>query len=51
MVKTVQKAGTLSETLLSYGMPQAKLAELALLNDMELTDKVQAGKLIKIVGE
>jgi predicted Zn-dependent protease len=51
MVKAVQRAGTLSEVLLSYGMPQAKLAELSLLNEMELTDKVQAGKLIKIIGE
>jgi predicted Zn-dependent protease len=51
MVKAVQKSGTLSEFLLSHGMPQGKLKELALLNDMELTDKLQTGKLIKIIGE
>lgn len=51
LVKTVQKAGTLSEILKSYGVAQIQMNELALLNNMELTDKVQNGKLIKIIGE
>ncbi|MFH1965730.1 MAG: hypothetical protein ABIJ42_09350 [Acidobacteriota bacterium] len=29
---------------------EVQLGQLALLNNIELTDKVQAGKLIKIVG-
>jgi predicted Zn-dependent protease len=51
LVKTVQRSGTLSDAFTYFGVPQAKMAELALLNDMELTAKVQAGKLIKLVGE
>jgi len=34
-----------------YGMKQDQMEELALLNNLELTDQVQAGKLIKIIGE
>lgn len=51
LVKKVQREGTLGDALASYGMKQEKLNELALLNDMELTDRVQAGKSIKIIGE
>lgn len=50
-VKTVPRTGTLASVLSYYGVKQEKMAELALLNDLELTDQVQAGKLIKIVGE
>ncbi|MCU0473323.1 MAG: M48 family metalloprotease [Bacteroidales bacterium] len=50
-VKAVQSTGTLADAFTYYGIPETKKAELALLNNMELTDKVQAGKLIKIVGE
>jgi len=51
LVRKVQRSGTLAEAFASYGIKQEKLKELALLNNMELTDRVQAGKLIKIVGE
>ncbi len=50
-VKPVTKTGTLADALTYYKMPQAKMNELALLNDMDLTSKVTAGKLIKIIGE
>ncbi|MFO7622137.1 MAG: M48 family metalloprotease [Bacteroidales bacterium] len=50
-VKTVGRAGTLASAFSSYGVPQNKMNELALLNDMELTDQVAAGRLIKIIGE
>ncbi|MFZ0471106.1 MAG: M48 family metalloprotease [Bacteroidales bacterium] len=50
-VKKVQQTGTLASVFSSYGIPQDKMNEYALLNDLELTDQVQAGKLIKIVGE
>jgi predicted Zn-dependent protease len=50
-VKQVAKAGTLSEAFTVLGVKQPQMAELALLNNMELTDKVEAGKLIKIVGK
>jgi predicted Zn-dependent protease len=50
-VVQVQRTGTLASALSSYGVQQDKMAEFALLNNLELTDQVQAGKLIKIVGE
>jgi len=50
-VVKVQKQGTLTDAFTYYRVPQKQYNELALLNDMELSDKVQAGKLIKIVGE
>jgi predicted Zn-dependent protease len=51
LVKTVQRAGTLGDAFNYYQVPENMRAELALLNNMELTDKVTTGKLIKIVGE
>jgi predicted Zn-dependent protease len=50
-VVKVQKTGTLADAFGYYRIPQEKYAELALLNDIELTSQVQAGKLIKITGE
>jgi predicted Zn-dependent protease len=50
-VKKVQRTGTLASAFTSYGVPQDKMNEFALLNNLELTDQVQAGKLIKIIGE
>jgi len=51
MVRRVQRAGTLADAFAYFGVKQDMREELALLNDMALTDKVQAGKLIKIVGQ
>jgi hypothetical protein len=51
MVKNVEQAGSLSEVFALYKVPKSQYEELALLNNMELTDRVQAGKLIKIIGE
>lgn len=50
-VMKVQRTGTLASAFTSLGVPQAKMNEFALLNNLELTDQVQAGKMIKIVGE
>ena len=50
-VKSVQRAGTLADALQSFGVQQIQMNEFALLNNMELTDKVQPGKLIKVIGE
>lgn len=50
-VKKAPRAGTLASTLGYYNMPQNMMQELALLNNMELTDQVPAGKSIKIVSE
>jgi len=51
LIKKVQKTGTLADAFRQYGVPQAQMNELALLNNLELTDNVQAGKLIKIIGQ
>jgi len=48
-IKTVQKAATLADVFKYYKVPEAKMAELALLNDLELTTKLEKGKLVKIV--
>ena len=51
MIKKVAKAGTVASALTSYGVKQDKLAEVALLNNLELTAQVPAGKQIKVIGE
>lgn len=48
-VKKVGRTTNLAEAFKALGVPQAQFAEMALLNNMELTDQVQAGKLVKIV--
>ena len=50
-VVKVARAGTLADAFAYFRVPQAQQAELALLNDMELNDKVAVGKLLKIVGQ
>lgn len=51
LIRRVQRTGTLANALNYYGVPQAKMSELALLNNLELTDQVEAGRLIKIIGQ
>ena len=51
LVKRVQRAGTLADAFSYYGVQQAQMNKFAVLNNLELTDKVQVGRLIKIVGE
>lgn len=51
LVKAVPRAGTAAQALTALGIKQDKLEEMALLNNMELTDNVTAGRLIKIVGK
>jgi len=50
LVRRVQQSGTLAEAFRYYGVQQDKMQELALLNNLELTDRVQSGKLIKVTG-
>jgi predicted Zn-dependent protease len=51
LVKKTPKAGTLTSVLAGFGVKQDKMAELALLNNLELTSQIPSGKLIKIIGE
>jgi hypothetical protein len=32
------------------GVPQARMEEFSFLNNMQLSDRVEAGRLVKIVG-
>jgi len=50
-IQTVQKTATLADVFNFYKVPQAQMNELALLNNMELSDRIEKGKLIKIIGE
>ncbi|MCF6357732.1 MAG: M48 family metalloprotease [Draconibacterium sp.] len=50
-VKSVQRSGTLADAFKYFRVPQSQTNELALLNYMELSDIVQKGKLIKIIGD
>ncbi|HOO98058.1 MAG TPA: M48 family metalloprotease [Bacteroidales bacterium] len=51
IVKAVPRSGTLSSAFSALGVSQARMEEMALLNNMELTDKVSAGRMIKIAGK
>ena len=50
-IRTVAQAGTLEQALRSQNMPAARLQELAILNGMNLTDRVAKGTLVKVVGQ
>jgi predicted Zn-dependent protease len=50
-IKTVKRAGTLSQALTDLGMKPDKMKELSLLNGMDPKDKVQQGSLIKVLSE
>lgn len=51
MVKSVKRTSTLSEAFRDLGVQQQRINEMALLNNLELTDRIEAGRLIKIVGK
>ncbi len=48
-IEKVPGSGTLSDAFRSLGVQKQDMEELAFLNNMNLTDQVQAGSLIKIV--
>jgi predicted Zn-dependent protease len=50
-ILSVQRTGTLADAFKYFKVPQNQINELALLNNTELTDRVQKGKLIKIIGD
>jgi predicted Zn-dependent protease len=49
-IYSVPTAGTLQSALQTAGTPTDRLEELAILNGMNLTDRVNAGMLIKTIG-
>ncbi|MBC7919694.1 MAG: peptidase M48, partial [Ferruginibacter sp.] len=48
-IRTVKQGGTLAQALGAYQVKKDKLKELAILNGMELEDKVEPGTLIKVI--
>ena len=50
-IREVRNAATVGDALRSFGVPQERLEEFALLNKKEVTDRVQAGERLKTLGE
>ena len=50
-IKTVYTDGTFLQALRAFNMPEKKHKELAIINGMELTDRVTRGMLIKTIGK
>ncbi len=50
-IKTINQVGTLEQALRNLNVPANKLNELAVLNGMQLNDRVTQGMLIKVIGE
>lgn len=50
-IQSVQHPGTLTDAFKYFKVPRSQMNELALLNNMELTDRVQKGKLIKTIRD
>ncbi|HSH19532.1 MAG TPA: M48 family metalloprotease, partial [Draconibacterium sp.] len=48
-IVSVPVSATLSQTLKTFNVPDIQMKQLALLNNLELTDKVEQGRLIKII--
>ena len=49
-LKTVQNSTTLEQALRSYSVTDKRLQELAVLNGMQLNDRVAPGTMIKVIG-
>jgi predicted Zn-dependent protease len=49
-VQSVKSNGTFTSALKAFNVPDAMMKEIAFLNNIELTDQVTRGKLIKIIG-
>lgn len=50
-IKTVSRPMTVEQALRSFGVPQSKLNNIAILNNMNLNDRLEAGTLLKTVGK
>lgn len=48
-VKTVQRSALLGEALKAYGISDKRIGELATLNGMDLSERVEKGMLIKVI--
>lgn len=50
-IKTVANSTSLSQALQNFGMPTNRLEEIAVLNGMQLNDRVDKGTLIKVIAQ
>lgn len=50
-IKQAKSATTLSAALTANGVPSRRLEEIAILNGMQLSDRLTAGQLFKVVGQ
>ncbi len=50
-VKTVTSAGTGEQVLRKLNVPAERLTELAILNGINLTDRIEQGTMIKVYGQ
>ena len=48
-IKTINQAITLQQAFTNYKVPASRMEEFAILNGMQLTDKLNAGTLVKVV--
>jgi predicted Zn-dependent protease len=49
-ISQVQRTGTLSEALKSMGVPAQEMEDIAFLNNLDLSEQVQAGSKLKLIG-
>lgn len=49
-VQRTAQTQSLTQQFAQYGIPQARMEEFAIVNGMQLTDVVEAGTLIKVLG-
>jgi len=50
-IKTVTQSTTLAQALQTLKMPSNRMEELAVLNGMQLNDRVEKGMLIKVIAQ
>lgn len=50
-IQTVPQSMTVQQALKQFGTPDDRLEELAILNGMQLNQRIEAGMLIKVIGE
>lgn len=50
-IRTVARAGTFADVMRGFGMPQAKMKDLEILNQLNSTDMVPQGTLVKTIGK
>jgi predicted Zn-dependent protease len=50
-LKTISNPVTLEQALKSYNVPASRMEELAILNGMQMNQRIAQGTMIKIIAE